>query len=733
MKTPRHGQASPVSGQFRRILPAGACLLAVVTAASAVDDASWHAPAPAMAVAAPSAPTPGVPAPLVTGSLAPAIETGRIARGPSEADMAALARALAMHDAGKTAEADAQADAIGHKGAQLAAEWAALRGGGPAIQARRIIAFLDRNPDWPAMLPLRRRAEEALLAQRAAPAAVLAFFARFEPLTPAGRFVRAQALEETGESAAALAHIRALWRDETLSRAIEQRVLAGFGARLTARDHRDRMEALLFRQSHEAALKAAALAGPDHVKLAKARIALNRKSPGARALIEAVPASLHKDSSYLFARAQMHRRADEAEKAAALLAAAPADPDMLADGDEWWVERRLVARQLLDKGLAKTAYEVAAGHRAEKATASIEAEWHAGWIALRHLHDARMAQVHFDRAASLAETPISTARAAYWQGRAAEALGEIGGADQHYRRAARHPAAYYGQIARARLGLKSTPLRSIAPAAPQSSPALQTFELLERAGARELARTLALDLGRHLDDAPTLARIAEIAEGWGDARFLVSFGKLAIHRGLPLDLTAFPTAGMPGFELPSHRVERAMVFAIARQESAFDAGAVSHAGARGLMQMMPPTARETARRFGLSFDAGRLTSDPAYNARLGAAHLADLLRDWRGSYILAFAAYNAGSGNVKDWIEAYGDPRDPAVDPIDWVERIPFTETRHYVQRVLENLQVYRALVDEEPLLLMARDLRRGLNAHRFAGEGGQAMPGPKVMARSEP
>ncbi len=372
---------------------------------------------------------------------------------------------------------------------------------------------------------------------------------------------------------------------------------------------------------------------------------------------------------------------------------------------------------MLDQGQAEAAYRVAAGHAAEKATARLEAEWHAGWIALRFLDAPERALPHFARAAALAETPVSIARASYWQGRAFEALGDAAAAEAHYRRAAERHVAYYGQIARARLGLKDVPLNTIAPAADRPSEALEALRLLRRAGADAQARTLALDLARTLDDPAALQHAAETVRDAADSRFLVNFGKAAIHRGLPLERVAFPVCGIPEFGMHQMRVELAMVFAIARQESAFDPAAMSHAGARGLMQMMLPTARETARRFGYGFDAGRLTRDAAYNAQLGAAHLADLLRDWRGSYILAFAAYNAGSGNVKDWIEAYGDPRRPEVDPIDWVERIPFTETRHYVQRVMENLQIYRALVDGQPSLMMASDLRRGLRTRAFAGE----------------
>lgn len=702
MKSHRPRKSCSIPRRRRRFLLTLACLTASITAAGAVDDFSWPAAEPE----------------LVTGSLGPARLTGPAAEGPSERDIETLGRALGHYERGRIAEGDAEAGGLERPIARLAAEWAAVRSGSPAIRLGRILAFLDANPDWAAPQPLRRRAEEAMLAQRAQPATVLGLFARWEPTTPAGRLAQALALDAEGRGAEALALARALWRDEALTRDLEERTLKQFGERFTARDHRNRMEQALFRGANEAALRAAARAGADHVRLAQARIALNRKSSGAKAALDAVPASLHRDSSFIFARAQHLRRADDPQGAARLLKGLTRDAAELVDGDEWWVERRLIARQLLDRGEHGAAYEVAAGHAAEKPTARIEAEWHAGWIALRFLERPALALTHFDAAAALAETPISIARAAYWQGRALEAAGDIEGAERRYARAAEQHVAFYGQVARARLGLKSMPLRKADGNAGADLPAVRALELMAMAGEHAHARTLALDLARALDDPATMERVARTARRIGEARFLVSLGKLALHRGLPLDLTAFPTSGMPDFALPSLRVERAMVFAIARQESAFDPAAKSHAGARGLMQMMLPTARETARRFSLPFEPNRLTGDAAYNARLGAAHLADLLREYRGSYVLAFAAYNAGGGNVRDWIEAYGDPRQPHVDPIDWIERIPFTETRHYVQRVMENLQVYRALVADEPGLLMASDLRRGLRAPSFPGEG---------------
>lgn len=237
------------------------------------------------------------------------------------------------------------------------------------------------------------------------------------------------------------------------------------------------------------------------------------------------------------------------------------------------------------------------------------------------------------------------------------------------------------------------------------------LRMLEAASLKDLALPLYIDAANRLSDPAEVDALGRIAMDVRNARALVAIGKIAVQRGLPLDAHAYPTIGIPAYEASAAvpLVEKAMVFAIARQESQFDPLAQSSVGARGLMQMMPATAQRTARKVSAAFDQDRLTSDPAYNARLGQAHLGELMDDWRGSYILAFASYNAGGGNVKKWIDAYGDPRKPGVDPIDWVERIPFTETRNYVQRVMENLQVYRNRLDGKSALLIDGDLQRGM------------------------
>lgn len=670
--------------------------------ASADPEAGIAFPLPDAAVS-PVAPVPEVPDPSRAAQVAPGI------------DLPALRQAIDAYRKGRVSEGDRLRDGFKDPTARALLEWVAIRAGA-GIGFERTVAFTRSNPDWPAGPLLRRRAEEALLTERRNAATVRAFFAASKPASAPGKFALALALKSDGLDEDAAALVRDIWRSETFGRGLETRVTDAFPGLLTRIDHRYRMERALLKEDYETAGRAAASAGGSYATLVRARRAVEDKSAAAPAALNAVPPSLRSDSSYILSRAQHLRRQDKFVEAAALLAMAPSNPDVLVDGDEWWVERRIVARKLVDANDPATAYAVASAHSARTVEKRIEAEFHAGWIALRFQEDAAKAARHFAEAGRIAETPISLARAAYWQGRAAEALGQTDETRAFYERAALQPIAYYGQLARAKLGRSTLSLRSI-PELDASRQAafdqrlyVRALKMLEAAALKDLALPLYIDAANRLTDAAEIDALGNVAAEQRNARALVAIGKIAVQRGLPLDAHAYPTIGIPTYEASSAvpLVEKAMVFAIARQESQFDPQAQSSVGARGLMQMMPATAQRTARRVSASFDQDRLTGDPAYNARLGQAHLGELMEDWRGSYILAFASYNAGGGNVKKWIDAYGDPRKGGVDPIDWVERIPFTETRNYVQRVMENLQVYRNRLDGKSALLIEGDLQRG-------------------------
>ena len=491
-----------------------------------------------------------------------------------------------------------------------------------------------------------------------------------------------------------------LWRDGSFDALTESVILREFGASLTKADHAYRADRLLYANYLSAGARAAALAGPDVLALAQARIGAAR-APMSPGLVKAVPTALRNDPGLLFSRIQYARRAGRVYEAAVLLSLAPHDRAALVNRDRWWSERKMVARALLDLDEPRLAFEVCDQTvRPDTSEAQVDAAFHAGWIALRFLDDAPSAAKRFALAAEAAENPLSVARAGYWQGRAAEAMGDSEAAKRFYLRAASVPIAYYGQLAAQRLG--ETRLAFPTPAAAaegdRRDEAVRAVQALYADGLDDLAAALAFDAARQWRDESQLAAMAEVVKQRDDVGTQVRFAKIAVMQGHPLEAMAFPAVGMPAFVPLPRSADLPTVYAVARQESEFIWHASSGAGAKGLMQMLPSTAVVTARRAGVEFDPARLIVDPAFNTQLGAALLGQLIEDQRGSRELAFAAYNAGPGRVAQWIAAHGDPRDGAVDLVDWIERIPFDETRDYVERVSENLGVYRQRFADEKL-----------------------------------
>jgi soluble lytic murein transglycosylase len=630
-------------------------------------------------------------------------------------DVAAVKRAIEMVRNNKQTEATEVRRNISDPVAQKLVEWVILRSDDAGADFARYVAFISANPTWPSIVTLRRRAEASAFQERLDPARALAYFAQWPALSARGKFAHARALLMRGDRKAAEALVQQAWRSDSLSQEIESKVLEAFGDILTRADHKARMDRRLYEKDDaDGGLRAAQRLGGNEVLIAKARIAGHGKNTP-KAALDAVPAAARDDIGYKFTRIQQLRRADQLAEAVALIKTVPKPLSDNHDHDEWWMERRVLARKLLDAGDAQNAYHVAASATSpDSPNYRAEQQFMAGWIALRYLNDASGAYAHFLKISEGNENPISLARGAYWSGRAAEALNRTQEARRHYQEAARYPTAYYGQLARAKAGLGELTLNAF-PAlsgadrtkATQSD-VVRAAELLYAVEARDLAWTMMADYGDKSNDIGTLVLMSELTAKYRDARGMLLVGKLALARGAALDHPAFPTIGVPNYTPIGPTVEPALVYAIVRQESWFNPKTVSTANALGLMQVTPPAGRYIAKKFNATFDQKRLLTDMTYNVQFGAAELGDLLKDYRGSFIMTFAGYNAGRGRVRDWVAKYGDPRDPKVDPIDWVERIPFSETRNYVQRVMENMQVYRVRFGGSPRLAIEADLRRG-------------------------
>ena len=381
--------------------------------------------------------------------------------------------------------------------------------------------------------------------------------------------------------------------------------------------------------------------------------------------------------------------------------------------DNLWDERNIAVRAALKDGKNEIAYQLSAPHGLTSGADFAAAEWTAGWIALRLLNDPERAAHHFMSLRDGVSTPISLSRANYWYGRALESMGDPEYADQAYRAAAVHNYAYYGQLAAERVEQKQLVLTST-PAPDEAAriafydrPIIGALRLLGEANEKGLFRQFSYHIDDQLQNATEQLLLSEIGDEYQYPDVGVRGGKAGLGRGIIAPEAAYPVVSYPLQRQP--QVENALVLALSRQESELNPRAISHANARGLMQMLPSTAREQARREGLPYRTSWLTDDPGYNMTLGAAHLDDLLSQFNGSYIMTAAAYNAGASRPKKWVNDYGDPRYGEIDPVDWVEFIPFSETRNYVQRVLENVQVYRhRLKGEATDIQITDDLMRG-------------------------
>lgn len=612
---------------------------------------------------------------------------------PSEDLMLGL-KALSARD---SLGAIGQRDALPENSIErLTLTWAIAVSGQVAVPSSELVADRDALRDWPAQADIEENIEEALYRENADPDRVLAIFADRMPQTPEGAIILARAAVAKGDAPRATRLIKALWHDKTFDAPLESKVLDEFGSLLDDADQAARMRHLLFAEKFTQAKRFSDMVKAD--SLFKAFAAVVHKSGDARALLKSVDKKWQADPAYLYASIKRFRQTRQYEDAAKVFDKMPRDRSALVDADAWWVEARIVSRGLMDQGMPKAAYKLATAHLAETPDDIAEAEFHAGWYALRGLNDAGEAETHFRNILGASPKAHDQARGFYWLGRAAEAGGP-GIAKEFYRKAADYPATFYGQLAAAKLGIRVEMSRYQPTLAIEGAfgnrREMQAISLLEQAGEAGRARRLYLAFARELDSPTELQALAEVALRNYGPSLALAVGKAALRQGHDPGLAAFPLGAIPDTADISG-AGKALAYAIARQESAFNPAAVSPANAKGLLQLMPATARKVASRYQMAYAEDKLIDDPAFNATLGSHYLGEQISKFNGSYILTFAAYNAGPSRIPQWIKRYGDPRGkPVDDAVDWIENIPFTETRDYVQRVMENYQVYKSLLNE--------------------------------------
>lgn len=586
-------------------------------------------------------------------------------------------------------------------------QWAAIRLGDGKIDYKTVARFAADAPNFEAASVYKRRLEQALVEADPGKDEVIRVLGGHMPILLDARIALATAYVADGQKARAARIARAIWVDDFLDKDSEGKVLASLGNLLTQKDYWDRAVHLLMNDRASGTERIMDKLTPAERTLAAARIAVSRHQANAPGLIAHVDPSLRNHPLYWFMRGQL---ADDKQDYATALGMLDHVKTNVPDAAEFWYERRTIARRALAAGDAKLAYRAAAGYGEGPEGRVVDAQFHAGWIALSYLDDAKTAAGHFAKMASLSTLPDTVSQSHYWLGRALSAAGDADGATKNYRIAARFGALYYGQLAREALGESTVEVRDLpewrsAEASFNERELVKAVRLLAANGQDSLAEPLVRRLAYSVTDPGEFVLAARLAQEVNAHDVAILIGDIADQRGIPLDLFHFPKDGIPA-DTKLAAVENSAVYAIARQESRFDPGAISRSGARGLMQLMPGTAREIAAKLGLGYSTRKLTEDPEYNLLLGSTYLAAQMNRYDGSLVLAAAAYNAGPGNVNKWLDTFGDPRRATTDPVVWIEAIPLVETRKYVQRVMANYMVYRARLGRPAITLMSA-LRR--------------------------
>ncbi|MFT6450838.1 MAG: soluble lytic murein transglycosylase [Halocynthiibacter sp.] len=599
----------------------------------------------------------------------------------------------------------AQAEARG-MGRELI-EWARLRSGHGEFGEYR--AFLAKHPDWPGLEYLHQRGEGAI-PEGADPAQVIAYFADQTPETGDGVWRLIEAYLAKGESGDAEALAVLAWRSLSLNAEVETHLFTRF-AKLLKPHHEARADMLMWDREFRAANRMAPRLGKDWQALLTAREALAKDRPGVDAFIEAVPAKLQDHPGLAYERFAWRARKDRDDGAIEIMLAQSKSADALGQPERWADRRSRLARILMRNGKGEAAYTLASNHHLSEGSDYADLEWLSGYIALRLLQDPVLALDHFNRFRLAVATPISLGRAGYWEGRALELMGAAVDAQAAYAFGAKHQTSFYGLLSAEKAGIAmDADLASggkqpdFASAPYRKSSVYEAALFLVEAGDLPLAGRFFRHLGESLSEAELLQLSAEIV-AMKEPYLAVRIGKFAADRGIVVPSAYYPMHPLAQSDLP---VPAELALSIARRESEFYVAARSGVGARGLMQVMPGTAKEMAEALELDYVLDDLTTDGTYNAKLGSAYLAQLIEEFGPAPALVAAGYNAGPSRPRAWIKERGDPREAGVDPIDWIESIPYEETRNYVMRVMESLPVYRARLTGKAVPIRISEELRG-------------------------
>ncbi len=635
---------------------------------------------------------------IITGAIEPA------ATPVDGKDIEAVLAVLSAIDSSDITAARAQRDALveGSDDRNLAT-WLVAMSGHRDIPVSELTTALETLAEWPGRETISAHLERRLADGWFAASSLSRTLGEKPPQTIEAALVLATAAKAGGKPTEARALLAPFWHRSVLDASVETRILAEFADVLTTDDHRARYFSMMVRERIRAGERVRDAAGMTGLHDAWAAVIRGARDTDTQ--IAAIPAELLASEAGVFLRVENLRKSNRVAEAAKLLAGAPSSS---SNPDAWWVERRIVSRLMREAGEPAIAYALASAQTEGTVETRAEALFHAGWYALRNLEKPDVALPHFREMARIVTGPASKARAAYWTGRTLDALGNTEGAKGAYTEAAAHPTTFHGQLAAAALG--SERLIIPAPVADadaslelRADPVFRAIVLLSRAGVPQKAAPLYLGLADRLVRPQTVAALVDHARMSGDERLALRIAKSAAWNGVVTGLTGFPDDAIDGLETlaPDSRL---LALAVARQESEFNVSAVSRADARGLLQLLPSTAKAVAGRLDVPYSPERLTSEPAFNALLGTAYLGEQIERFDNSLVLTFVAYNAGPGRAREWIARYGNPVGlPLDEAIDWIEQIPYPETQGYVMKVLENLTVYRAAAGQP--LTIERDI----------------------------
>ena len=631
----------------------------------------------------------------------------------SEQDTALFRQGLAAARARDVVGAQNAISGISDSAARKLVEWALIDTSAPQLSYGQLAQSQTTLAGWPRADSRRTAGEKALDLAMPGADAVLAFFGDSRPTTAEGAIALADALDQRGRGAEAQTLIREWWTTQSFEEGPQRRMLERWSGVLTQSDHERRLNVLLLGPHGPATRAMVQLVSPERAAVASAVMAL-RSAYSPDAIVAGLSPSQAMDPAVVMERVRILRSQSRQSEGFALLSALPPAPLHKDGQDTLWSERRNYFLDALQRREWRAAYDAMNNHGFPSGERKVDAEFFAGWVALTKLNDPNAAAAHFETLRQASSTPITQGRALYWLGRAAEARGDTAGAQAYYQGGARHIQTFYGQLAAEKAGIRTLTLPGD-PSPTQEDTArfeanevVRATRILGETGETSLFRVFAYQLDDTLPSAVDLALLMDMSRGYGEGFTAMMVGRAASQRGFLMPERQYPLRTPPAV---AGAAPLEFTLAITRQESSFDPRARSHADARGMMQFLPATASGVARRLGMSYSAERLW-DPDYNMTLGSYHLGELMSQFGGSMLLTTVGYNAGPARPPQWVARCGDPRGGQVDPVDFIECAPFTETRNYMMRVMENMAVYKARLNGGSApLTTSSDIARGAGA----------------------